>query len=1000
MRTRTGAGLVLAGLLAFARLASAQTEEPTEEPPSAPLPNAHWYTLETPHFEIQYYPEERAFAERAAHYAERAYRLITRYLNWEPSGRVSLTLIDHVDTANGNASSVPFNYINAYGAVPDSLDELSDFDDYVKLLISHEFTHVAHLDTILGWCPRLVNTVLGKIYAPNLSQPTWFIEGLAVLMETRQTTAGRLRSSFFDMHLRVPFLEGKLFDLDAISAIPAAYPQGTAAYLYGSAMLRYIEDIYGPGKMLEISHRYSDECIAGAINRIAGRSVGLGYAESYGEGLWDDWMRSMGHKYALESEEVTKRGITPSRRLTWEAPGPRGEGPGARFLADGTLIYHRGNNDTSPAYVRLDPRTGQQRLVADMQGGGPMSPTPDGRALVFQRVNYLNVAWRIASSPYVAWNDLFRLDVASGSIRRLTRGFRAHEPDVAPDGSQIACVVGGTGSRKLAVVPIEGGVPRVLSPEIPGLAYTPAFSPDGRLIAYSRWMPGGYRDIHIYDLATGTDRALAHDRAMDLDPRFTPDGRYLLYASDRNGIYDVYAYELATERLYQVTNVLGGAFQPTVSPDGRTLVFTGFESEGFDLYAMPFDPARFLAAQPYANARLDSPTDPDAETDSPDARPEDKEAVPFVTRTRGYQPWKYMYPRVWTVSVLNNPLGLGQTLDLSTTVNDPVGIHFISADVLIPTQGQPSAAIGYTYNRFWPSLSLSARRTSQEVNGLFFQGANLNYRQLVVGVSGAVGLPVLNTADAWADITFGYDYTAYGNVDAVPVADPTAPITVLPERGPDADVYVQWRYNNVHSWQYSISGQEGRYLQLYLRWSDPALGGRFHTTQLSWSWAEYWTPPWARLHALALLYAGGIGIGDKRIFFSLGGFVQQDLVRALFLNQRECCQFLRGYPHDSFFGDAFQLVSAEYRAPLVWIERGYSTFPLYLRRIWGSIFTDAGNAYQGAFHASDLKVDVGAEAHLQFNLAYFLESQLQLGYARALSTPKGDQIYLVAAANF
>ena len=231
MLTRAGAALVLVGLLAFPRGAAAEASDPADEPvdapPPGPLPNVRWFTLETPHFDLHYYPNERAFAERAAHIAERAYRLITRYLNWQPSGRVSITLNDQVDSANGFASSVPYNYIYAYGVPPGSLDELSDFDDYVKLLITHEFTHVVHLDTILSWCPRTVNAIFGKIYAPNLSQPTWFIEGLAVLMESRQTTAGRLRSSFFDMYLRVPFLENRIFGSDAVSAIPLAFPQGT-----------------------------------------------------------------------------------------------------------------------------------------------------------------------------------------------------------------------------------------------------------------------------------------------------------------------------------------------------------------------------------------------------------------------------------------------------------------------------------------------------------------------------------------------------------------------------------------------------------------------------------------------------------------------------------------------------------------------------------------------------------------------------------------------------
>src|SRR4029078_6989392 len=139
------------------------------------------------------------------------------------------------------------------GAAPGSLDERNDFDDFLNLLVTHELTHVIHLDTILGPA-RAINLLRGKLYAPNLSQPTWFIEGMAVLMESRQTSAGRLRSSFFDMQLRVPMLEGRLLGLGAVSNGPLAYPQGTAIYLYGSSLLKYIEDRFGPEKIREISH--------------------------------------------------------------------------------------------------------------------------------------------------------------------------------------------------------------------------------------------------------------------------------------------------------------------------------------------------------------------------------------------------------------------------------------------------------------------------------------------------------------------------------------------------------------------------------------------------------------------------------------------------------------------------------------------------------------------------------------------------------------------------
>ncbi|HVT07140.1 MAG TPA: hypothetical protein VHO67_06765 [Polyangia bacterium] len=1006
MRTRVGAGLLAALSLVLADVTTLargqQVDEPAETPPSAPLPRAVWYTLQTPHFDIHFYPAEQSLASRIAHFAERAWRLNTRYFNWRPAGRVQLMVSDFDDGANGSASSIPFTFINAYGAPPGPLDELNDFDDYAKLLVTHEFTHVVHLDTMLSPCTRILNTIEGRTYAPNLAEPTWLVEGLAVLMESRQTTGGRLRSSFYDMHLRVPFLEGRLFGLDQVTNIPLAYPGGTAAYLYGSSLIRYIEDRYGPQKIREYSHRYADTCFPGGINRVARDTVGRGYAGVFGTGLFDDWKRSIAHRYALQVEDAQRRPLTTATRLTWDAPGPRGDGPAPRYLPNGTVVYHRANDDQWPAYVRVDPVTGQRSTLAQMVGTGPAAPTPDGAALIVPRVDYLPVPFRIVGNADVSWDDLYRFDIATGEMRQLTRALRTHEPDVSPDGRWIVCVLVGTGSRRLALIPVNGTTvaePRVLMPDAPGLAYTPAFSPDGRFIAYSRYKPGGFRDVHVYELATSTDRAIAVDRAMDMDPRFTPDGRFLIFTSDRTGIANIFAYELATKRLYQVTNVLSGAYQPVVSPDGRRLVFTGFTSDGFDLWTMPFDPALFQPAQPFANARLDAPEDLDNESDSPDARPEDATAVPFAMRTIPYRAWKYLYPRQWQFTVLEDAFGLGNTLQVQTSLSDPVVTHLVGLHLWIPTGGRPAWQVSYTYNRLWPTLSVSASESDTLSRGLIVGDQNLSYRQRTFSASGSVDLPVIRRADASADVTLGYDYSDYGLVGSVPIADPTGPITVKPAEGPFADLRLGWSFSNAHRWPYSISNQTGRNLSLTLRLLDPALGGRFHGTEINWSWTEYLTPPWARLHALALLTQGGFGFGDKRDFFSLGGYADQDVVRALLLNQQQFA-FLRGYPINAMTGDSYLVLTAEYRAPLLWIERGYATNFLYLRRIWGTAFGDAGNAFQGRFQPSNLKTDAGLEVHLEMQLFWFIDTQLQVGVAHGFQSGGGNQLYFVSSFSF
>lgn len=979
--------------------ASPVTLEATpEHPPAGPPPDVRWYTLDTPHFHIHFYEDERSFAHHAAIIAERAYRLHTRYLNWKPSGRINITLNDQTDFANGYASSVPYNFIFGYGTPPGPLDELNDFDDYLKLLLTHELTHVVHLDTILGPA-RLYNFIFGKLYAPNLSQPNWFIEGLAVLMESRQTTAGRLRSAIFDMELRVPFLEAHTLGLDAVSNGPLAFPQGTAAYLYGSSILKYVEDRYGTAAIREISHRYGGSLLPGALNRVTAEAVGLGYARTFGDAIWDDWKRSQSHKYALETEDAVRRGLTPEHRLTFDPPGPAGDGFTPHFFADGTVLYHRSNYDQAPAFVRLDPKTGAARVLAEVHGAGLGTPTPDGRALVYQRQNLVPVRWRISGASNLTWNDLFRLDLATGEERELTRARRVEQPDVSPDGKQIACTVGGPGARKLALLSIDGGVPRILAADLPGFAYSPAWSPDGRLIAYSRWMPGGFRDIHLFEVETGTDRELMHDRAMDVDPRFTPDGRYLVFSSDRTGIYNVFAYELETKRLFQVTNVLSAAFQPAVSPDGKLLVYMGFTSAGYDLFSTPFDPWSWLPAQPYANTRPDAPSDPASLADSPDVQPGEPPITPFAETVTSYQPWKYFYPHSWVVNLLTDPFGLGNSAQVQFTVGDPVGNHSLAFDAIIPSDFDTSLRLDYSYARLWPSFNLTATRTALIANDLIIDGARVGYRQLSETGSAFAGLPVLRTPASSGDVSFGYTYNAFAPQDRLPVADPTHGITIPPEIGPDANLFVTWAFSNVHFWPYSSSGQEGRRLQLSLQVSDPSLGGRFHTTVVTWAWAEYLTPPWARLQALALSYSGGIA-SDNRGVFGVGGYVQQDVLRSVFLNKRQCCTFLRGYQPNAMVGDQYHLLSAEFRSPLLWIERGYDTFPIYLRRLYGAAFVDSGAAFFGALRPGDIRYGVGGELRFQFKIIYYVESEVQLGFARGLSEGGGNQLYLVTTFPF
>ena len=378
MHNRRWAVVALAGL--WRRRASrARTSIRTSTRSCAPCPRRRcrtraWLTLETPHFELHYYPDEQEFAIQSARVAERAYRLITRYLNWEPGGRISVVLTDQGDAANGGASSVPYNFIYAYGAPPDGMDELSDFDDFVKLLITHEFTHVVHLDTILSWCPRFVDSVLGQDLraqpgaadlvhrGPGRADGDAADDGGAPAQHLlrhaparalpRGTGAGPRRGLGRVRSARLPRRQRPL---------PLRFEP---ASLHGGS-LRPRED---PRDLAPI--RATNASPAGSTAPRGPPSAGPTRTRSAPtSGTTGSAPRRTSTR--CRSRRPSGAGSPRARRLTFDAPSPRGTLPRPIFFPDGTLIYQRENNDQEPAYVRLDPATGARDELMAAYGGGP-----------------------------------------------------------------------------------------------------------------------------------------------------------------------------------------------------------------------------------------------------------------------------------------------------------------------------------------------------------------------------------------------------------------------------------------------------------------------------------------------------------------------------------------------------------------------------------------------------------------------------------------------------
>src|SRR5256712_10732890 len=158
-------------------------------------PSGSWRTLHTPHFRIHFRPVYRDVAQLASREAERAYGLLASELH-PPRQVVDLTLVDDVDVANGATIVFPSDRILVFLPPPANEPGLQHYDSWLRLVTTHELTHVFHLDRARGLWGGL-QAVFRRLPGPfpNAHQPSWVTEGLATYYESKFTNGGRVTGS-------------------------------------------------------------------------------------------------------------------------------------------------------------------------------------------------------------------------------------------------------------------------------------------------------------------------------------------------------------------------------------------------------------------------------------------------------------------------------------------------------------------------------------------------------------------------------------------------------------------------------------------------------------------------------------------------------------------------------------------------------------------------------------------------------------------------------------
>jgi Tol biopolymer transport system component len=541
--------------------------------------------LQTPNFDVYYYPEEEEAVRDAARMAERWYARLSRVLDHRFEHRQPLVLY-----ANHPHFQQTTTYAGGIG------EGTGGFTEVFKQRVVMPFTHsYAETDHVLGH--ELVHafqydiTGLGRsaggleMAARRYQVPLWFSEGMAEYL-----SVGPI-DPLTALWVRDAALQGEIPTIERMTRDPRVFP-----YRWGHALWAYVGGRWG-------------DAVIGQILKLTGQ--GVPYPEAFErilnitlEELSGDWHTAMRRAYLPllaergEAREIARPLITADRE-----GGRLNVGPS--LSPDGRYVAFLSELDFLDVELHLaDARTGE--VIRRLQKGTAFDPH-------FGSLRYINSAgtWSPDGSQFAFAALRQGRDVLV--LLEVERARRIREipvsgvgeilnPHWSPDGRSIVFSGLAGGLTNLYLLDLESGTARKLTDD----RYTqlhPVFSPDGARIAFvTEQGPGtdldllkyGTHGLAIYEIATGEVSLVPGMTGWrNINPQWTRDGSGLYFISDRTGIPNAYRVDLASGQLFQVTNLFTGitgitAISPalTVAANDDRLIFAAMEAGGYNLYTL------------------------------------------------------------------------------------------------------------------------------------------------------------------------------------------------------------------------------------------------------------------------------------------------------------------------------------------------------------------------------------------------------------------------------
>jgi hypothetical protein len=881
-------------------------------------------TLNSPHFEIIYREEQKELARRYIMGAEQAREVLKPVFSEMPEKTI-IFLKDDTDSSNGLATFIPYPHITVYPVLPTSLDSVDDYGDWVFEMVLHEYTHILNMYPAHGlYVP--FTYIFGTIVRPNAVLPRWWLEGLAVNLESALSTHGRLKASETQAAARALALEDR-FKGEDVARINQTdlktWPYGARPYLYGAWWWDQVRREKGLPVIEAWNQNFSRRLpffLEGPVYEQTSKTPGEFLKHTF------DGLEEQGKK---QIEAIKQAGSETATSVA----EPRGE----------QLEFAISPSGQKLVYWLSVPESGSEARLKERPAGSTESFDKIPSRRLFKSVGSVRVQWLDENRfvydqtdiqyPHTSFRDLYIYNLETGRRERLTTRARAQEPAPSPKATRIAFIQNEGGKNSLMLMEMKD---RKISPLVRGnfsqrLSW-PGFLNEDEILFVVRQKSGSEK-LKVVNVNTMKVSAFTEDLNDAQNPQVTAAGVFVTDA--KTHVRNV--YQVQDGRVKARSNTLTDIQTVDWDPLRQEILFSELTGEGRRLKALPlkdFNPPTL--EQPKWNAPP-------------------KASITKVKIEEGsYQPIEYLIPRYWMPFAYQ--VEDGMLFQGTTQVQDPAGRNAYALQASFDT---------ITHK---PSYGASYINSSTPVD------IGLNYAKSV-NYLGASGIEVDSTA-AGADFTYPFSRFMQGSVGGI-FRDTERGRFAYKRMGPE----VWWRYSRLDNplnerfgYHAELSHQEyteqSGYISYGRSYAYLAAQARTFGNQRLFIQARGALAP--KLPARSVLTLGEPNVGGNYLV---------NLANSQFL--------LRGYPSGAFMGRKILSGNLEYSFPLTDLDRGFGTFPLFLRGLEFAVFGDVLAADGAAFDVereayattrlSENYMGTGGEFRLNTTSFYHLPVSLTVG---------------------